>query len=541
MFAAHGPPFPFTMSCSLFSRASAAVLRGALVVCLCLAAGRATAADVFPGLDAKWRHGRSEHFEVYGRVSESYAREILRNLETMRAAFLRTLELTADDSNEVTVYVFRSRENLRAYTSPQLASHENLIGEYRPGFDRDMILLDAEADADMAYWIIYADLTKNLLQGAGSRGPSWLFQGLAMLWGNFDARSGYSIAGRPDSLREKLVRENPEMDVEALFAVREGSAALPDLQSMRDKAQDTTNIFHAKSWVLLHYWYFGQKDVPASDVSRFVRFLLLSRAAQDPMRVFAEFQQTFKMDYAEMNRRVSRYMRSGRFNSRTIETPGAPAAASFAVRSVDAVEMRERLADLRLRTRRDDLAKFVLIDALRGPRAALAAAALGSYAAEDHDDGQAQDYWRRAIEAGTTNLGVIELALRLEFARRFRSLDYYYRLPAETAQELRGWIARVRQRAPDSVEFLEMLAWVEAAAPEPDVRNLNLVQAGIAKDRLRPHSLLAIALARARLGDRDSAISILTAIDQFAPRPEESRFALNVRRILRDPAVTEAE
>lgn len=519
----------------------AAVLRRTVALLLLLAAVRAPAADPFPGLDAKWKHARSEHFEVYGRASEAYVREILRNLETMRAAFLTTLELTADDSNEVTVYVFRSRGDMRAYASPYFASNENLIGEYRPGFDRDVILLDADADAETGYWIIYSDLVKNLLHGAGSRGPSWLFQGLAMLWGNFDARRGYSIAGRPDRLREQLVNEHPGMDVEALFAVREGSAPLPDLKATREKAQDTANVFHAKSWVLLHYWYFGQKDVPVADVNRFVRFMLLSRAAEDPARLRAEFERSFKVDYAEMNRRVTRYMRSGRFNSQHIDNARVPAPASFAVRTVDAVEMRERLAELRLRTRRDDLAKFVLLDALRGPRAARAAEALGTLAAEEQDDAQAQDYWRRAIESGTTNLGVVELTLRLEFSRRFRQLDYYYRLPAEKTDELRALITRVRARAPESAEFLEMLAWVESAAPEPDVRNVNLVQAKIPPERLRASSLLAIALVRARLGDRDSAIRILTMIDELNPRPEEKRFAQNVRRILKDPALAEAE
>jgi len=520
------------------------LLPGVVVLCCALmlslfavAPALAAGPEPFPGLDAKWRHGRSEHFEVYARASESYTRDILRNLETMRAAFLRTHELAADDSTEATVYVFRSRADMRAYTSPHFAANENLIGEYRPGFDRDVILLDADSEAETAYWIVYADLAKNLLHGAGSRGPSWLHQGLAMLWGNFNARRGGGVAGRPDGLRERMVSENPGMDVEALFAVQEGMAALPDIKTAREKAQDSANVFHAKAWVLLHYWYFSQRDVPLADVNRFVRFVLLTRAAQDPERVRQEFERTFKMDYAEMNRRVTRYMRSGRFDSRTLENIPTPAPTSFVLRSVDALEMRERLAELRLRTRRDDFAKFVLLDALRGPRSARAAEALGTSAAEDHDNSQAQDYWRRAIEAGTTNARVVELTLRMEFALRFGQLDYYRRLPAEKADELRQLIARARTRAPDDVEFLEMLAWVEAASPEPDVRNVNLVQANLPSDRLRAFGLLGIALVRARLGDRESSIALLTAIDNFRPSKAEQQFAQHVRRVLKDPAV----
>jgi hypothetical protein len=518
-------------------RSSTAVLRCAIVLLFSGVVACGAAIEPFPGLDAKWRHGRSEHFEIYARSSESYAREILRNLETMRSAFLKTHELAADDCTDVSIYVFRSRSDMRAYASPHFASNEDLIGEYRPGLDRDVILLDAASPPETAYWVVYADLTRNLLHGAGSRGPSWLHQGLSMLWGNFDARGRRNVAGQPDRLREELVRDNPGMDLAALFAVQEGAAALPDFKQARDEAQKTTNIFHAKAWVLLHYWYFGQQEVPVSDVNRFVQFMLLSRRADEPESVRAEFEKIFKVDYAEMNRRVSRYMRAGRFHSRTIENIEAPAAASFALRPVDAPEMHERLAELRVRTRRDELGKFVLLDALRRPRAARAAEALGTMAAGESDETQAQDYWRRAIEAETSNSRVIELVLRMDFARRFRQFDYYRRLPAEKADEMRRLIERVRARAPGSVEFLEMLAWIESAAPEPNVRNVNLVQAQIPRERLSANVVLGLAVVRARLGERESALRLLTAVEDFSPRSEEKEFARQVRRILKDPAL----
>lgn len=534
-----GPPFMISFSRLLLS--SAAVLRCAIVLLFAGVVTRGAAPEPFPALDAKWRHGRSEHFEVYARASETYAREILRNLETMRAAFLKTLELTADDCTDVTVYVFRSRSDMRAYASPYFASNENLIGEYRPGLDRDVILLDADSQAETAYWIIYADLTRNLLHGAGSRGPSWLHQGLAMLWGNFDARGRYSVVGQPDRLREELVRDNPGMDLAALFAVQEGSAALPDFKQARDKAQKTTNIFHAKAWVLLHYWYFGQENIAASDVNRFVRFMLFSREATDPERVRTEFESVFKVDYAEMNRRVGRYMRAGRFRSRTMDNAGVPAAASFTVRPVETSEMRERLAELRVRTRRDELGKFALLDALRGPRQARAAEVLGTMAAEERDEAQAQDYWRRAIDADTSNSRVIEFLLRMEFARRFREFDYYRRLPAEKADEMRRLIEKVRVRAPRDVEFLEMLAWIESAAPEPSVRNVNLVQTQIPRERLSANAVLGLAVVRARLGERESAIQLLTAVEDFAPQSAEREFARQMRRILKDPTLVDGK
>lgn len=516
------------------SRSLAAIAVKIACVVLALASGRVFAApEQFPGLDAKWRLYRSPNFELYSRASDGFSRELLRNMETMRATFFHFLALPPRDTADVSIYVFKSTEKFRAYSSPQFEGKDNLLGEYRVFPDRDVISLATDEGIEVTKWIIYADLTKSLLLGTGGRPPSWLAQGMSMFFGTFSANTKSCIVGEADSFRSRLVRDNPTMDIEWLFRVEEGRSGY--------EAQETSNIFHAKAWVLLHYWYCGQSAVPVAEVNRFIHFMLQPGNAADEALVRAKFEEIFKMDYAEMNRLVSRYMRAGRFRTVQVATPALPSPDSYSMRAMDVGEMRERLAELLLRSRRDAMAKFVLIEALRGPRAARAAEALGADAAAEGDADRAQEYWRRAIEAGTTNAGLLRLVAQMEFARWFRHFDYYFRLPEERTASLRELLAKCIAASPERGEFYEILAWVEAAAPSPSIANVNLVQAKFPTLPNPARTLLPLATVRLRLGDRVTAGKLLDTVEELAPPKELRRIARELRDVMQREAELAAE
>lgn len=507
---------------SAFLRGARCAGLGAIFL-VAASAGRAAAPDHFPGLDAKWRHGRSENFEAFSRASEGETRELLHSLEVMRASFLQLLELPPVHPGEVTIYRFNSDGKFRAYASPAFENAEDLVGEYRTFHDREVIALSGSNGSKMAHWIVYSNYAKHMLAAAGGPGRSWLHQGISMFFGTFEPGSGRVAIGTADALRSRLARENPRIDVEQLFLVEEGRSNF--------RAQEQSNIFHAKAWALVHYWYCGQSDVPAAAVNRFVRFMLSPANYEDAERVRAEFEHCFGMNYAEMNKRVSRYMRSGRFPVRTLAAPKVAAASSYAMRLVEPLEMRERLGELRLRTQADPVGKFVLIEALNGPRAARAAEALGAAAAlNDQDDRQAQEYWQRAVAAGTNNRAVLRLVTQLAMARWFSHYDLYFRLPEEKAKALRHVVQRWLELSPEQTEPYEALAWIESAAPEPSIESLNRVQAKFPELRAQSRTLLAIALTRARLGEMESALQLLDGLEQLSPTRAERQFAALVRQ-----------
>lgn len=466
-----------------------------------LPAARLVAADSFPGLDAKWRVYETPHFELFSRVSEGESREMLRKLEGMRAVFLEHFGLTVRPVPRVTVYAFNNGRLLKAYSAADRSFGENLVGEYRVWPDRDVITLSLMDGHDLAMWIVYSNYAKHLLNAAGGRGrPSWLYQGLGMMLGNFELSGRSASLGVSDRLRSRLARENPRVDLAYLLRAEEGRSFFA--------AQDQTDIFHAQSWAVLHYWYIAQSDVPRERLNEFLRFVLTDPAADQDAELERRFRACFGVDVPEMERRVTSYLRRGNFLSREVALP-AGADAKATVRALEPVEMRERLAELLVRNRRDPAGKYVLLEALDGPRGARAAEVLGTDAMLDRDDRRAQEYWVRAASAGSANPAVAHLAAQMEFSRWFAGADVYFRLAPEKADELRRLLRRSIELAPARSDPYEALAWVEAAAPQPDITNVNLVQRQFAELQEQVRTLVALALVRARLGDVPGGLKLL--------------------------------
>lgn len=484
----------------------------------------AAAPQQFPGLDGKWRAYQSPNFELFSRGSERPSRALLTDLEAMRAFFIEHFDLPVRDTPPVTIYVFGSPRDFRGYTAMEAQKGYDLIGEYRPHFDRDIIALSDDWGGDSASWIVFSNYTKHLLNGAARNRASAVYQGLSMLLGNLIVREKSVDFGEPDRLRRNLAQANPIRDLEHLLTLEEGRAMRPD--------QEQANIFHAQAWAFFHYLYLGQKEVPRADVNRFLRFLLIDPAANDPVRLAEVFREVFKVDYSEMTKRLTRYTRASRFFSARLPIPAAALGVNVAVRPVDRAEMQERLAELALRAKRDPAGKFALLDALRGPRAARAAEALGNDAAQDRDDRTAQDYWQRALDAGSTNPVVLRLVTQLEYARWFGTFDFYFRLAPDKTEELRSLLRRNLEATPHRKDTFEMLAWVESAAPAPDVASVNLIQQKFPELHHQARTLLALALVRVRLKDEAGALSLLDGMERFAPTPAERAFGEQIRGLL---------
>src|SRR5205823_4261050 len=75
-------------------------------------------------VDAKWHYYASPHFELYSHNPENASREVLHNLEILRAVFIERLNLEIRLEVPVTVYYFRSEKEFQAY-APKIFSNQS--------------------------------------------------------------------------------------------------------------------------------------------------------------------------------------------------------------------------------------------------------------------------------------------------------------------------------------------------------------------------------------------------------------------------------
>ena len=227
------------------------------------------------------------------------------------------------------------------------------------------------------------------------------------------------------------------------------------------------------------------------------------------------------MDYRAMEKRLAAYSSGGRYVWRRAPMPKVAAPASYAVRPVPIEEARLRMAELALRVNGTPQAKLVLLDAVqRSPGDFQSLEALGAAALHEGDEQAARERWQQALNAGSTNPAIYRELSRIETRAWFPQSDIYFRLPEEKAGRLRDLLSKSIDYSPDQTEAYEMLAWVEAFAPNPNIRNVNLAQSHYARMKNRELALLAFAIVRHRLTDNTGAMELLAGLEEMAPNEQ---------------------
>lgn len=482
-------------------------------------AGNAT--EPFAGLRDRWRHYESPHFELYSQQDDEASRDLLYRLELLHHVFLNANNLGERDPVPVTVYLFGRKKDFDAY-KPEAMAKAAVAGLYLNRPDRATIMVAPGGQPAETRRVIFHEYIHHLLRITAATPPPWLNEGMAEIFSTIEVKGGKLIFGSPIPGHVYQLQSSRLIPLPSLFmASRAGIYGAGD---------NHAGLFYAQSWAVLHYWYFGRTKIDKDRIDRFINLCMSQGQRLEAQQIEAYFREATGGDYMQMEEELENYVRSGRYHARSLPLPtNVPARNSFSVRPVPADELRERLAELALRVRGDPHARLVLLEAIGGKRGSRALEALGAQALVDNNDNLALQRWREAVAAGSRNPAVYHQIGIRESLRWFRQFDYYFRLPAERAEELRELLRRSIEYAPRQVAAYELLAWVEAAAPRPDPAAINLVQRKFDGLQDKANTLLALALARVRLGDRTGGLALLDQAELLDPS-ESTRYAIAISR-----------
>jgi predicted negative regulator of RcsB-dependent stress response len=481
---------------------------------LLLPVARLAAQTDFPGADDKWQHFRSDNFELYSRNREADSRELLHDLELLRAFFLETNKLTERRRVEVTVYYFRSEKDFRSYASETYGPNHKFAGFYVQGVDRAVIYLIPGQDAISTRQLIFHEYIHHLFRVTENSPPTWFNEGMAELFSTLLPKADTIEFGHPVPGRVWQARNESLLPLEQLFAVDHSSAVF--------RQGEHTGLFYAESWALLHYLYFGDSKIPAQKRKIFLG-LVLANGFKDAADMRTVFRDVFGMDYPEMVRKLDNYLTGGRYTWGRMPLPKTAASSSYAMRPVARPEINLRLAELALRVNRSPLAKLALLRAVDSdPADTRPLELLGADALRDQDTQRARERWERAAEAGTQNAAIYRELGLMESRAWFSRFDVYFRLPADKAHQLQRYLLRSIEYNPEQSEAYEMLAWVEAFSPELSVKNVTMIQKKYPTLKRQAHTALALAFVRVRLGKPEEALEMLQGIETMQPDPWET-------------------
>lgn len=486
-----------------------------------------------PGADGKWRYLQSPHFEVYSRNIDSESRELLHNLELVHAIFFETFGFKPIRSVPVTVYFFSREKHFDAYKPDSARKLEEIATFYHADRDRGILTVAPLPTYEAAQKFAFGGYAHHLFRLVGDAPPVWYGYGVSGIFRNLVITSGSIELGRPDPGQVGRLQKADLIPIEVMFgADHQAGAFLTD---------EGNGLFHDESWAMVHYLYFGQNKLPAPGILEFANYALKNSRNFDAAATQRMFEEKLGLTYAQMNQRLARYFRGGRYGYSTLKLPSIPAAKTYLIRPVPQAEIENRLAELALRVNRSPAGKLAMLQATEQPVEAMRAQeVLASDAIKDGEWDVAGDRWERAVAAGSTNAVVLDELCQYKSRKYFQRFDLYFRLPDEAAEDLRRLLHQSILASPQQTAAYEAMAWVEATAREPQIRNINLVQQNFPRLKEKERTLLALAVVRMRLGDNKGAVEILDELGK-APQSDWVAYGMeNTRARLEDRPVNRA-
>lgn len=493
------------------------------------AAWGAPAKSDLAALDRGWRHYASPNFELYSTAAERESRALLHNLELLRAVFFDRFRLIERTRLGLTVFLFDKDEDFAGY-----APTWKPVAFYLAHPDRAIIAVGPtmgprapvtagpvtiEYHTTPPEHLIFHEYVHHLFRATNQHPTVWFGEGVAELLATIRVQRDRLEMGHANAPTLLLLQNNPLLPFEQIFGASHTSPLY--------RGHSMTGMFYAQSWVLLHYLHFGESGLPREGTARFARVMGDRKLAAEVRDMPAFFRECFGIDYAEMQKRLDRYVGNGKYRPRTQPLPQLPPAAGYAMRAVPREEARLRLAELAWRVRRSPEAKLALLDAQEKEPRVLEV--LGTVALAENDADRARERWERALELGSRNDAVVREVALLESRRWLAQFDFDFRLPPETAQRLRARLLHSIKAEPAQSASYEMLALVEAFAAEPQVENVNLVQQHFRQLTEKPRTVVALAMVRVRLGKPDEARVLLDELARLPPEPNAAKMAEVIR------------
>jgi len=457
------------------------------------------------GATEKWIHAQTEHFDMYSAGSERESRRFLNELEQFQTAFQKLFGFSSVGQPRIIVMMFDSKSQLDPFRPEYKGKAKDVAGYYLKRSDEDIIVLTVEAQDrgdESGYSVIFHEYVHKLLHEQGYTPPTWLDEGLAQFYATMRVDQDSVEIGHPAERRLREIAHNAILPLDKLFAVTHASPEYNEAQQM--------GVFYAESWLLVHYLTCGTDK---SVQGKFVQFL---EGVDDlPEEREARFRQVYGRSYGEMEIALRSYLNGGQFRLRSVHLPIGDFSDKIHFKPASEVECDTALEDLRWRVRPGEGSPLRMMQlAERDPKSARPYEVLAAYTLnKDHDRRQAQVYWEKAVERGSTNAYIyLQLAqAQLRYITSKPSLDF--QAPSTVAEPIRKYLDRAVELRPDYLEAWEALAQIEAFSEKPRVAVLSQVQKVVPTMRSKANTLAALAVVRWRMGDLKTCQEILAALE----------------------------
>lgn len=343
-----------------------------------------------------WLRVETAHFTLYGNASESKIRNVGLDLERLRAVLLRMgSKLSAHSPVPTAVYVFQSDTALAPYKPLVDGRPRSLSAYFLPSKDGNVIALTAAWNTNPSP-VVYHEYLHFFLRNNFPPQPRWYEEGLAEYYSTFRANDREARIGLPVEEHVARLRRGSLLPLRTLFGV--------DEESPEYNERSRQGLFYAQSWALVHFLLRG--DSGSGRKEQLAQFL--SRL-QEGRPVDEAFRASFLIDERELLSELSRYVRGNRFAYTVARLPDLDVPKETRVAGMGREEVLLRLGELLTRVSGETLGRAeshfrAVLESVPSHPEALAG--IGHLRMRQLDEGEAAEFFRLSMEAGSRDFRV---------------------------------------------------------------------------------------------------------------------------------------
>jgi tetratricopeptide (TPR) repeat protein len=340
----------------------------------------------------RWIEVRSPHFVVVSNSGEKEARKIAGQFEIFRAVFQKALPKTRVDPGQPLIILAARNESTLKTLIPQYwdkKGNMHPIGVFVPGTDRHYVALRLDSEGENPYGVIYHEYVHLLISLNFQWVPMWLNEGLAEFYANSELGSKDVSLGRPSAAHLQLLQERRLLPLEVVLAVTHTSPQYNEA--------DTSGVFYAESWALVHYLMLDNKTGHTKELAQFINLLQQGAITKDA------FQQVFG-DIKKFEQKLGLYMSQPTFYALTMKSPPGADPSTFTSRELGPAEAAAARGDFYVHTDRTAEARAALEEATRlDPKLAGPYESLGILSYRHGDREEALKWFHEAVQLDSKN------------------------------------------------------------------------------------------------------------------------------------------
>ena len=338
-----------------------------------------------------WNRFDTAHFTLFADATAKRTREIALDLERFRSVLLLLKPSKVENAPvPTTLFVFKSDSAMDPYKPLYQGKPRNGAGFFQPGSDGNYIALSATWNSDPRS-LIYHEYFHYFMRSNFPPQPLWYEEGAAEFYSTFRATSREAEIGLPVERHVRTLRDVPFIPLRKLFAVVHDSPEYNESQMQ--------GVFYAESWALVHYCLRAEPSHSAA-LGRFLVMLNEGRPTDEA------FREAFHMEPEALLADLHRYIQGSRMNYSRLQFDEMKVPEEVRVSPLPPAQTLVELGDL-LAHEGDELlpaAEAHFAEALeRNREMPDALAGMGFVRLRQKREDEAEDYYRRAVQAGSSD------------------------------------------------------------------------------------------------------------------------------------------